>query len=441
MLGAWKRILSPRTVGSSFGLHPCRTWHRILSYRIIKELGIIKLTAYRGKAVTKISRYKLDGTKGTPPLHPSEGMSNTISCLMSRSGVSVSCRCIEVPFSPPFLQIAEAFVSPTKGMRKDLYICILYNVYMVYTKRKIVKFGSSSHIVSLPAKWIKKYGLGKESYLEVEELSDGGLVLWPEFEEKPKKIVIKHKTFYDIEPQVISAYLNGFTEIKIVSDSELSKKNLEKLRAMPRRLSGMETINEGRNFMEYTAYTEMGGIELMRETRRMELVLSGMFDDVVGILQGMADSGKLSEKEDILDRFYFLTCRQIRSLLSSPSEGMSNLGLLSHYSVTRAMERIGDHLLSMGKYARKVSGKSNEQVISYVNETKEIFNSAFSSFVGDGERLFETIEKGDAVRSKGFPLSPKGAEAIPLVRILYNLRRICDHSVDIAEAKLNNIVA
>lgn len=309
---------------------------------------------------------------------------------------------------------------------------------MVYTKRKIVKFGRSSHIVSLPADWMRKYRLERGSYVGVSELPDGGLLLRPEIAEKPKKIVITHKKPSDIEPQLISAYLNGFTEIKLVSGSELCKKDLELMRNVTRRLSGMETINEGKDFVEYTAYTEMGGIQLMRETQRMKLVISGMFDGVLEILNGKEKAENIIEKEDIVDRFYFLTCRQIMSLLESPREGVGNLEMLYHYAIIRAMERIGDHLANIGTSAEMLSQGDNSHIIRPIEEVNEVLRGSFSAFFGGQENLFEIIEKGHRLRSQEFSLKVKSRDAIVVGRIVYSLRRIADHSVDIAEAVLNS---
>jgi len=314
---------------------------------------------------------------------------------------------------------------------------------MVYTKRKIVKFGRSSHIISLPAGWMQKYGLDRGAYLEVGELPDGGLIIRPEIDKKPKKIALTHSRAFDIEPQLISAYLNGFTEIKLVSDKELDKRELDNLRRITRRLSGMETINEGKKFVEYTAYTEMGGIELMRETRRMELVISGMFDDIIEILNGRGKVINVAEKEDIVDRFYFLTCRQIMSLLGSPHEGVGNLDMLYHYAIVRAMERIGDHLASMGKNAEMLSKEmlsegANGQIVGPINDMRGIFRGAFSCFFGGKGDLFDIIEKGHKLSSREFQLKVKPRDTIPVGRIMYSLRRIADHCVDIAEAVLNS---
>src|SRR3989344_1490978 len=90
-------------------------------------------------------------------------------------------------------------------------------------KRKLIKFGSSSHVLSIPNYWLKKHKLKKGDLLYFEENKNGELILFPELvgEESLKKITIKaeNKSLERLGREVLSAYINNFNVIIIIGSN------------------------------------------------------------------------------------------------------------------------------------------------------------------------------------------------------------------------------
>src|SRR3989344_5322393 len=86
--------------------------------------------------------------------------------------------------------------------------------------RKIIKFGNSSFVLSLPIDWIKKNSLGKGDLVSISENINNELVLSASSKEKSvqrKEIVIdiNNKDLSRIKREIVSAYLNSYGVIRI----------------------------------------------------------------------------------------------------------------------------------------------------------------------------------------------------------------------------------
>ena len=87
--------------------------------------------------------------------------------------------------------------------------------------RKLIKFGNSSHIISLPNNWVKKNKLKKGDLIYLEENGNNELVLNSEIKKEriePKEIVIDlaNKDNDEIKREIHSAYINNFNTINLV---------------------------------------------------------------------------------------------------------------------------------------------------------------------------------------------------------------------------------
>ena len=85
--------------------------------------------------------------------------------------------------------------------------------------RKIIRFGKSSFVVTLPLSWIRKHNLTKGSILYCSQ-KDNELSYTPsqkqEKLEKTKVVEIKNQKFNKIETELVSAYINNYHKIKFI---------------------------------------------------------------------------------------------------------------------------------------------------------------------------------------------------------------------------------
>src|SRR3989344_5839866 len=90
--------------------------------------------------------------------------------------------------------------------------------------RKIISFGNSSYVISMPKAWIRENRLKKGDLLNIEEKKDE-LLIYPgqnDKKEEPKRIMIEidGKDISLIRTEVVSAYLTNYDIIEIMGPIE-----------------------------------------------------------------------------------------------------------------------------------------------------------------------------------------------------------------------------
>ena len=89
--------------------------------------------------------------------------------------------------------------------------------------RKLIKFGNSSHVISIPNNWVKKNKLKKGDLIYFEENGKGELILNSELkkeEHQLKEITINvnNKEASTIQREIMNAYINDIDIINIIGD-------------------------------------------------------------------------------------------------------------------------------------------------------------------------------------------------------------------------------
>lgn len=133
-------------------------------------------------------------------------------------------------------------------------------------KRKIIKLGTATLVASLPAKWIKEFGLKQGDYLEVEERK-GDLVMSTEksiAKGEEKKIDIKGMNSKMAVSYLSGAYSLGYDKIEVLHDpnikeygSNVTRKTTEFMQDTVNKWIGMEIIEQSDN---RTILKDLGGV-------------------------------------------------------------------------------------------------------------------------------------------------------------------------------------
>jgi phosphate uptake regulator len=111
-------------------------------------------------------------------------------------------------------------------------------------KRKIVKTGQNTLIVSLPSTWVKKYHLEKGQFLELEE-NAGVLKIYPvEKAKKSLKIILKDEGYWYINRILRRIYAAGYSKIEIAYSKP---EQINYIRKSVSFLDGFEVIQSKNN--------------------------------------------------------------------------------------------------------------------------------------------------------------------------------------------------
>ncbi len=159
-------------------------------------------------------------------------------------------------------------------------------------KRKIIQLAGKTHVVSLPASFVRKYGLKKGDEVEVEERGKE-LVLVTEKKTDIRKIVVDLEKIGPLHENYISfLYQEGYDEIELRS---ITKKGLRVVQQRISNLMGFEIIRQGETYCVIRNVAEAMETEFENILRRTFLILIDMADNCYDAIS----KGEFSRLDDI----------------------------------------------------------------------------------------------------------------------------------------------
>ena len=267
--------------------------------------------------------------------------------------------------------------------------------------RKLIKFGKSSFVVSLPKPWLEKNKLKKGDTLYVTE-NNNNLSLSSRSNEKKefKKVIIDttNKSLKRIQTEIVSSYLNNYNEIHLEGNN--IKDNAVKIKEFINALAGMEVIEQTKYRIIVKDLLDKGSISLSKLIRRIDMIIRGMLDDsIVSTKEDNYES--IFQRDFDVNRLVYLSERILRILLGAPSpgkleEGMNNFKIIMYFEVIITLERVGDQAKRIARYTRYLKDENvkKELNIIYENIRKLYLDLMKSFYTYDKELAHEIDEKG-----------------------------------------------
>lgn len=259
--------------------------------------------------------------------------------------------------------------------------------------RKVLEMGGGTLLVSLPKDWARRNGVKKGDTVAVEELSARKLIVRPieDVADKPREIEIEYpgEDLSIVINDITGAYLLGFDVIRIVGKKMISREDRAKLKAAMARLVGLEIMDEDAKRVTVQFLLESSAIVPEKIVRRMSSILDGMLKDIAeGLTKG--DSKLLAlvaERDDDVDRLYFLLVRAIRAAIMRPEiaegYGLSPVDVLDYRVLASFLESVGDAVseLSQALHHSKASSQLSRDLAVCVLRLKQMNDLATQAFI------------------------------------------------------------
>jgi phosphate uptake regulator len=214
--------------------------------------------------------------------------------------------------------------------------------------RKLIKFGNSSHVISLPKTWLDKQGIKKGDIIYFEENEKGDIIIsskeYKDTDEgKNLKIDIDGLTNKEIQLEIVSGYIKEFRKI-ILTGKEIKTKATE-IRKILHELIGIEIIEQTKSKIIAKDFLNICEIRLEDLRKRLNSVVTNMIKD--SKLGGEDSNYKdIKNRDHDANKFTYVLLRVIRRGLEKPnirkSIGLTKLELAHEQHTVLAMERIAD---------------------------------------------------------------------------------------------------
>lgn len=329
--------------------------------------------------------------------------------------------------------------------------------------RRIQLTGRSTHIISLPKRWISEIGLRAGSQLVISREGES-LLLTPKDLVKPRidfletMLKISDKDAPEkIARAIISIYLDGYNSINVMASGEHitpSQRNIIR-ELVKRKMVGTEIISDSPQKMILKVLVGYPELSVKSALRRMYLIASSMHEDAVKALISLDKelAKNIIELDDEVDRFGFYIIRQLKAAVQN-DRMLKDIGLsnpkdcLGYRVVVKFVERIADHAVRIAENIFSINEGLDEFILNRISEMNAFVRLMFESSM---ESLFkrdyllaeETISKAKKIALMEAEATKAIAERIgktisPNIRvILESIRRAGEYSSDIAEIVLN----
>ncbi len=255
--------------------------------------------------------------------------------------------------------------------------------------RKIIKFGSSSYVVSLPKNWVDKNKLNKGDVLYFNENGDNELVIAPSNNEKKKQlskitIEIKNKPLDTIRREIMSAYIQNNDIIKIIGDLSPVRQNIDN---MLHELLALEIMEDTPDRIVIKDFLNLDDISLQDIIRRMDIMVRTMLNDVdTSFSKNMHE--KLLQIEKSVNKLMFLVFRVTRkgmkehSILKSLKVECCG-DLMDYWLLADKLEGVADDCRRIARFLKKADIKKLDS-----SGFRDLFNRSRGDYLSIMKALY-----------------------------------------------------
>lgn len=329
--------------------------------------------------------------------------------------------------------------------------------------RRVQKTGGSTLIISLPKRWAEASGVTNGHTLAIVSGERNTLIIDPNPQDKP---LPRSKTLDidGLEPEhlfrrLIAVYICGYDAIDIRSTEPITAEIRGAIRRFTRIVIGPEITEEDMRTVQMKDLSDSAGFGLRSVVRRIFRITHSMLQDAIAAVKdGLVDTSRdVISRDEEVDRFYWLVCKQYNLMLNRPrfkEENQSMEESLNHLLIGRILERVADHariisdnnvLLHQGPDPEPIGGEMLEAFIRAGDIALSLLSDAFDAFIrgdpGLANRTIDGLKPFKRIVNEGFESISRTSPmvTVAITRMMSSLERTGMYASDIAEIAINNM--
>ncbi|MBI4158990.1 phosphate uptake regulator PhoU [Candidatus Woesearchaeota archaeon] len=262
--------------------------------------------------------------------------------------------------------------------------------------RKIIKFGTSSYVLSLPSEWTKKNKLGKGDLISISENINNELVLSIPSKEKSmqKREVVIHvgnKDLTRIKRELISAYINNYGIIRI--QGKISSDYVEEIRSILKGLTALELVEQTSDSLVTKDFLDISEITFQEILRKMDTITRSMMLDLKNIAKENISKSIIARDVEV-NRMTYLIIRTMRFTLESPSlshkeNRVSMANILNVWDVALNIEGIADDLKRTSREVSRMKTSPDflKELLKVFEEIEKFYLETMKSYYAHDTEL------------------------------------------------------
>lgn len=253
--------------------------------------------------------------------------------------------------------------------------------------RRLIGFGKSSFVVSLPKNWIEKNKLVKGDLVYLKE-QNYELVITSQEKDDPRKmekavVTTDGKDSDTVKAEIIALYLRGYDVIEI-KGSDLKAKAAE-IKSALHDLAGVELLEQSSDRILTKNLLNLKEISLDSLIRRVDIIIRSMIEDNTSSPHEDFNES-INQRDFDVNRLVLLTKRVLRSAVVdahvAKSLALQNIDLFKYWQVIDALEMAADEVKRISRSFREVEiMKQNNKELEKMNkELREAYLKVMKAY-------------------------------------------------------------
>ncbi len=244
--------------------------------------------------------------------------------------------------------------------------------------RKIIGFGDSSFVVSLPKEWVVKNGLKKGDNIFIAE-DEGNSIKITTISAKQNNSLGEIKVNFDgntrrLKSDILYAYVNNFNPISIIGKDV--QNHIDEISKITRNFMYLEIIDQSSlNKVVLNSSIDLNDIPIYDTLRRMDRIIISMAEDVMHYLSGKHNNINTNfyNKEENVNKLCNLVFKTLKLGFNSAHRktlGLEINDIFYYWEIALFLEKIANQLK---RIPRLPGGNMHPELLT-------IFDKMFSQY-------------------------------------------------------------
>ena len=252
-------------------------------------------------------------------------------------------------------------------------------------KRKVVKQGAATLMISLPSKWCKTFDLKKGDEIDIKAAEDSLLVSAKEIKAKAEtEITLTGLAESSIRTLITNTYRIGYDKIKVNFSSNIQFKILQDV--IKTRLLGFDIIKKEKNHCIIENITEPSSEQFENLLQKIFLNIIELFEITEDRLQGKKPSENYEDVEARIQQ-YDNFCRRV--IAKKQFEKNSQLFWAFLTLIIHGQREI----YLMNRFLDKKRIKESKEVLDLFKDTKTLFEMVKEAYSKKDISLLEKVHE------------------------------------------------
>ena len=316
-----------------------------------------------------------------------------------------------------------------------MFICIFFRKVFIFKnpwflkvvkiKRRVVLHGQSTLTISLPASWVKKFGIKKGDELDLEELGEE-LRINTNSKQDLKRKHVDVKNLKRLGKTYISgSYRQGYNEISLNYNNSNYIKTIQEI--LSRELTGFEIIKQNSNSCLIEDLTGQNKDEFNNVLRRIWLLIIDLSRESLNAFR----EKKVSALKEIYLMDYSINkfsnyCLRLLIRKGHPDFEKTTL----YYHLVKSLEEIADCYKDLCTFYSGNTKKIDEELIVIFGRINEHLEELYNLFYKYDEQKTEDLFKR-AKRTYNKISSSKNDTAYCLISVYEKIKNLLSLLVEI----------